>query len=430
MSRERFVVLGLAHVRAGWFSELSHWSTSGMWPVEFIRCVSVDEVRSRLNGPRAVSALMLDGRRSGVDRDLLAQARDVGAAAIIIGDDRRDWVSLGAVGQLPATFSRDELVEILERHATPIRHGDRVDPTDASVVDGEWRGALIAVTGSPGAGASTVAMALAQALGSDARNSGLVLLADLALDADLAMYHDARDVVPGVQELVEAFHGGTIAGEQLRSLTFAVADRGYHLLLGLRNHRDWTAVRPRAFEAALDATRRTFRYVIADIDSDVEGQERTGSVDVEERNTFARTCARQADLVLVVGNPGTKGMAALVRCVHRLLEHGVDPPRVLGVINRVGRTPRQRAQHTKAFVELTSGATRLPPPLFIGDRRGLGAFIDQAAPLPRNMTRTLGRTVTVLLARDELAEPPASAMQPLRVSPGSLGSWADEEALG
>ncbi len=54
MSTERFVVLGLAHVRAGWFVEVSRWSTSGVMPIEFVKCVSVDEVRGRLAGARAV----------------------------------------------------------------------------------------------------------------------------------------------------------------------------------------------------------------------------------------------------------------------------------------------------------------------------------------------------------------------------------------
>ncbi len=89
MSSERFVVLGLAQVRAGWFGEVSRWSTSGTIPVEFVKCVSIDEVRGRLRTGRAVSALLLDAQRTGVDRDLLDAARDVGAAVIVVGDDRR-----------------------------------------------------------------------------------------------------------------------------------------------------------------------------------------------------------------------------------------------------------------------------------------------------------------------------------------------------
>ena len=51
---------------------------------------------------------------------------------------------------------------------------------------------------------------------------------------------------------------------------------GYHLLLGLRRHRDWTAVRPHAFAAGLDGLRRAFRVVVADVDADLEGERTTG----------------------------------------------------------------------------------------------------------------------------------------------------------
>ena len=423
MSTERFVVLGLAHVRAGWFVEVSRWSTSGVAPIEFVKCVSVDEVRGRLAGARAVSAVLLDAQRTGVDRDLLAAAGDAGAAVIVIGDDRRDWIALGAAAQLPSQFSRRELVDTLTACASPISRTDLRVEHRAEAVDVGWRGSLIAVTGPGGAGASTVAMALAQSLAGDARNLGLVLLADLALDADLAMLHDARDVVPGVQEMVEAFRSGTLDPEGVRALTFSVVDRGYHLLLGLRNHRDWTAIRPRAFDVALDALRRTFRVVVADVDHDVEGHERTGSLEVEDRNVLARTTATSADLVVVVGQPGTKGLHSLVRCVHRLIEHGVDGERIVPVFNRVGHTVRHRAELSRAFAQLTDTGqdVALASPLFIPERRGLDSLITQAAPLPRALTRPVGVAIRALLDR-RVPKAPVWSDAPERIAVGSLGT--------
>ncbi len=140
-----------------------------------------------------------------------------------------------------------------------------------------WRGRLIAVTGRGGTGSSTVAMALAQGLADDARYAGMVVLADCSLDADLALLHDARDIVPGIQELVEVHRAGRPSPDEIRQLTFAVANRNYHLVLGLRRHRDWAALRPRALEAAIDGLRRTFRMVVADADPDLEGEDQCGS---------------------------------------------------------------------------------------------------------------------------------------------------------
>ena len=110
---------------------------------------------------------------------------------------------------------------------------------------------FIAVTGSYGVGTSVLAMALAQALGDDARNTGQVVLADLALVADQAMLHGSPDIVPGVSELVEAHRSGRPDAAAVRATTFDVAGRGYDLLLGLRRRRDWAALRPRAVEATL-----------------------------------------------------------------------------------------------------------------------------------------------------------------------------------
>ena len=92
------------------------------------------------------------------------------------------------------------------------------------------------------------------------------MLADLALDADLAMLHDAGDVVPGVQELVESFRHGDPAPRRGPLARRSRDDHPYRLLLGLRRHRDWTVLRPRAFEAALDGLRSAFTNVIADVE--------------------------------------------------------------------------------------------------------------------------------------------------------------------
>jgi hypothetical protein len=439
VNAERYVVLGLAHVRAGWFSEVSRWSTSGVVPLEFVKCVSIDEVRSRLASGRAVSALLLDAQRTGVDRDLLDAARTAGAAAIVVGDGRRDWVALGAAAQLPGTFGRAELLDALRAHAPVIGAPGRAAEPVASVVDGGWRARLVAVTGPGGTGTSTVAMALAQGLAADPRNLGLVCLADLALDADLAMFHDARDVVPGVQELVEAFRSGTPGPEAVRAMTFWIADRGYHLLLGLRNHRDWTAVPPRSFDAALDALRRTFRVVVADLDDDLEGQDRTGSIDIEERNLFARRTTACADLVVVTGEPSTKGVHALVRTLHRLVEHGIDPGRLLPVLNHAPRSPRRRAELARALAELaTPGGQDRPGrpagPVFVATRRGLDDLVNQSAPLPAALVRPVTAAITGVLDTAGAPGRGAAATDGERVAPGTLGAWADldagEEATG
>ncbi|HUS62449.1 MAG TPA: hypothetical protein VMY34_09650, partial [Acidimicrobiales bacterium] len=250
MTAERFVVLGLAQARSAWFRDVSHWATSASLPVEFLKAMSIDEVRVRLQSGRPYSAVLLDDSLPGLDRDLVDLALHSGCSVVLVSSGRlaTSRADLGASAHLPLGFGRDDLAQVLAQVAAPVA-ATEVAATDVvreAAVPHGYRGRLIAVTGAGGTGRSTVAMALAQGLAADPRHADLVCLADLALHADLAMLHDARDVVPGIIELVEAHRAGTPSIDAVRALTWRVDARGYHLLLGLRRHRDWTSLRPRA----------------------------------------------------------------------------------------------------------------------------------------------------------------------------------------
>lgn len=432
MPANRYVVLGLASVRSVWFREVGRWATAAAIPVDFVRCVSIEEVRARLSGGRSFSAVMIDAAMPGIDRDVIDAAAETGAAVLVVADgrSRRDWVALGATAVLPEDFHRSELMDELERHGRPLDGADTAaDPTarPGTTPTADWSGRLVAVTGGNGAGSSTMAMALAQGLGADPRYADLTLLADLALDADLAMLHDARDIVPGLQEVVDAHRTGDPSLAELRAMVFDAPERGYHLLLGLRRHRDWSVLRPRAVAATIEGLVRSYRVVVADIDADLEGEDETGSADVEERNLLARTVAGRADLVLAVGTPSMKGLHDLLRVVADLVAYGVDPERIVPVLNRSGRPGRARAEITTALGELLapiSGA--LPSPLHIPERRRLEDAVRDNVPLPAAMAATLAGAVNGLL--DHTGPRPAAASpSPVAVVPGTLGHFDDAE---
>ena len=340
MAADRFVVLGLAGVRATWFADVASWATSAALPVDFVKVVSLEEARARLRSGRAFSALLVDAGLAALDRDLVELASGHGCAVVAADDGRarRAWDELGVHAVLPAGFGPDQLLDALRAVARPIERGDDlVVPTvgDEASHAPAWRGRLVAVTGAGGVGRSTLAMALAGGLAADPRDHRLVVLADLALHAHQALMHDAGDVVPGVLELVEAHRTAALPPEQVRGVCFVLSDRGYDLLLGLRRHRDWTALRPRAVAAALDGLCRTYRQVVADVDADVEDEAQCGSTDVEDRNVLARLTLTAADLVLVVGLPGVVGLHDQLRVVRDLVEVGVD-----GGAHRARRQPR------------------------------------------------------------------------------------------
>ena len=436
MSPARYRLLGLAQARASWFRDLSRWSTNAALPVDFVKCVAGDELAARLGSGQVFSAVIVDGGLPAVDRDLIDRARSAGAAVIGVDDGRRavDWAAMGADAVLPEGFDRPALLSVLLTCAPALERpaGDaavRVAPPPAG-----WRGRLVAVTGPGGAGSSTVAMAVAQGLGAGARHPGLVVLADLALHADQAVLHDAGDVMPGLQELVEAHRLDGPGPEQLHAFTFDGADRGYDLVLGLRRHRDWPVLRPRAVEAALDSLLRGYRLVVADVDPDLEGEDEVGSIDVEERNVLARSTCARADLVLVVATPTISGLRRLVLTLDEWHQAGTHVSRLVPVITRGPRRSQGRAEITQALGSLTSGARPalaegLVTPLFVTERRGVDQLHRASMPLPQALVRPLADAVEALLERvaPRAADDGGAAVP---VTPGTLGTWHDTEALG
>ncbi len=428
------MVLGLAQARSEWFREVSRWATSASLPIEFLKTMSMEEVRVRLRSGRGYSALLIDDSMPGFDRDLVEMAREAGCAVVVVDSGRAHLGSagLGVSALLPAGFGRDELLAVLGQFATPVaRVSSSAEMLTRPQAGVGYRGRLIAVVGPGGTGCSTVAVGLAQALAADPRDAHGVCLADLALHACQAMLHDAGDVMPSVIELVEAHRGGVPTIDAVRSLTWQVDARGYHLLLGLRRHRDWTSIRPRAFEAALDGLRRSFRLVVAEVDADLEGERATGSVDVEDRNPMARTVVDAADLVVVVGGPGISGLHGMLRVVRDLLDHDVPGRSIVPVVNRAPRGPRARAEHTRAFGELLTAARAdhgVPSPLHLGGRRQLDGLLRDGEPLPGSWIAPVHDAVRALLERDpDIRLVTSGVADPVPISPGSLGSWTPQD---
>lgn len=420
---ERYVVLGLAQARSSWFATVAQWANCGTIAAEFVKCVSAEELRARLASGRPFSAVLVDASSPALDVDLVDAARAAGCAVLVIEDRRgpRDRSIMGVAAVLPEFFDPSSLVEALGAHAVKISRSESLAALTGDDEPPAGGATVLAVCGPGGTGTSTVAMALAQGM-AGARHRPAVVLADLALHAELAMLHDARDVVPGVQELVEAHRSRRPAAEEVRSFTFDIEERGYHLLLGLRRARAWAALRPRSFEAAFESLRRAFQVVVCDTDADLEGEEEGGSIDVEERHLMARTATSRADVVLAVGLPGMKGLHGLVRVLNELQSSGVDPTRVLPVVNRAPKGGRARSEITATVAALASASGRaFGPVLFLPERR-LEEQLRDGVALPTALTALLVGAVRAT-GGGAAPEPPA----PRPVQPGSLGRWSDDD---
>ena len=425
---ERFVVLGVARARTPWFAEVARWCTNGTLPAHFVKCVSVEEVRARLASGRRYSVLVVDAGLPQFDRDLVASAADRGCPVVAVAhaETLLDVDELGLAGRLPIDFGRADLLALLAQCATlvPDTRSLPGDPcTEPAPAPAPWMGKLVAVCGTGGTGASTVAIAIAQALGRDPRHGGLVALADLALDADQAMLHGTDDVVPGLPELVDANRRGVPDAASVLDLTFDVPDRRYRLLLGLRRHRDWAALRPAAVRATVVSLRRSFQVVVADVDADVEGERECGALEVEDRNLLARTTVDLADVVVVVAAPGLKGVHSLVRTVAALEGHGVDPTRIVPVVNRSPRRVATRAEQVRAVTELAPPLAC--PPVFVPERSGIDEAHRDVAPLPVALCGPLSSAVRLALDRPTHVD--ATPTGPVRVR-GGIGSWTEQDA--
>lgn len=431
MTGSRWSVLGLARANATWFHTLSRWATAAILPVDFARCVSIDEVRARLSTGRAWSALVAGGDVAGVDRDLIAQSRRAGAVVVIVDDGpERPWRDLGAAAVVGTDVDPEALVEVLAEHARAVG-GPRLPEADRSVevpARGE-PGALVAVTGPGGTGATICAMALAQGW---VQRSAPVTLIDLCRRADLAMYHDTVQLVPGLQELAEAFRHGAPAAADLASLQRVVADRGYRLVPGLRRARHWVTIRPDTLAATIEGVRRSAAMTVVDVDPEIEGASETGSTDIEERHALSRVPLRMADVVLVVIEPSVKGVHAGVRLIDELVAIGIDVRRLQPVLNAAETSPRRRHVFASAIQRLSErSAPTFRPGLrrpVVLPRRDVDAAVRDARPLPPPLSRLVSSAVADVLSAVG-ASPKVRVVEPERIVAGSLG-FASDRAVG
>ena len=434
MSDEHFVVLGVARPRTTWLTDVGRWATSSLLPIEFIRCVSIDEVRSRLHSDRRFSALLLGEDCTGVDREVIETARDAGCVPIVITDStpRRDWPALGAADTLSQPVTPQQLLAALRAHAIGVDHRSPI-AIDETSVDSSPTGRLIAVLGPGGSGTSTTAIAIASHLAVQPSRSHestptRVGLIDASLNADQALLHDLGDVVPGLQELVDLHRTTNPTNDEIRNFFWFSPHHGYDVLPGLRRHRDWSTLRRRTTLAALASIHRAFEFVVADVDADFEGESQTGSIDIEDRNLLARELASNADLVVLTVRAGITGLSRALHDLRELAELGVETQRILLVVLGAPRSTRHRSELSRTILHLFDEAVpshSLPTPVMVPLRRDLEPFLHDGTPPPRSAFGSITAAVSERLQQIEPRNPrPSFQAAPIAIIPGHLGRTA------
>jgi hypothetical protein len=415
----RYVVLSAARPRSTWFAEVSQWANAGALPIEFVKCIGIDEAMAKAATSRMFSAALLDAGMSGIDRDTIHQLCDAGVAVLIVSDPRidRDWISLGANKILSNNISKAELLDALvdTSELIPSVHDQFEVRIDTETSLPPIRGTIVTTVGSGGAGTTTVAMGIAEAFGKRTATANHTVLADFCLNSELAMLHDTQHISPGLQELVDANRLNRPEPVQIRDMCFDIKGRSYDLLIGLRRKRLWTTVRKAACNHALQGLATAYAAVVIDTDNDFEGESENGSTDIEDRNLLARTSLQHADHVVAVGHASLKGLHGLCRLIGELREFGITDEQIHPVLNFAPRSARSRAAYTKALADLLGTDTHVFPPLFI-PFQPVDDRVRAVAPLPEGVTKPL----RALIDRFDQRGTVPAAVGFGRVTPGFL----------
>ncbi len=372
------VVVALPGGRRDWATRLSRWSMSAGVAIEFLRCLSADEVRAVLGAGRPVALLLVDP--ASADRDLIDLAAGLGTPSALVDDGGAapDWTDLGCVARLDERLGAEELPDLLRdlRQAATARPRARAVDLDGPADPGP----IVTVVGAGGCGVTTTAMLLADGLGSlttdpDAAadpdaTGGHTLLVDASDTGGLALYHDLVRVPGDLSQLVELHRRDRVDPDEVRALTTSVPTRRYRMLPAGTDEAP--ARPPSASLAALDSLRRAFAAVVVDAGAVPAGGERA-PVD-----PFVDAAIRTADLTVVVGRCDLHGLHQLAVATDRVRR--VQPDDRVLVVCTARRRGVDDHRSTAAAVDLPAERVRLRP--VVGR---LERIHRDVAPLPRRV---------------------------------------------
>jgi hypothetical protein len=379
----RLTILSLGRARAAWPRDVARWATAGLLPVEHHPCLSPEELDGRLQETGAADIVMLDGGLSPGEPHLIRRSAERGSAVLVIDDEPRNWLDLGAAAVAAPPTDPHTLHRLLEQLSpvvsAPAARHDAVGPRPA--------GRLIAVTGHGGAGASTIAHGLALRWGGAHGRQGLVL-ADLSLRADQHVHHDITDIGPGLLDLVAGHERSPLPPDDVVRCTRDTG-QGHRLLTGVRHPRDRTALVPAAVGSALVCLRAAFQVVVADVDRDLDGRAEPGSDHIEERNDLTRAVIRTAGAVVVVARGDLLGLHRLCRQLEALTAAGLGGDHLSVVANGAGRRPPGPASLAREIRQLLGPGFDDLTVVTVPHLRGLEARRRDARPPGRRLTTSL-----------------------------------------
>ncbi len=386
MTRPGVVTLG--RPGAAWPRAVAGWAAHAELAARVTTCVDPVDLRGRLDADTPPPVLALaDLGYWRTDPGLATAARVRGVTAVAVSDGAID--DDHAVGTtptsfeilLPADFGSAHLARILA--AADRRRPVRDLPVRDRATPGPPPGRLVVVTGPTGAGASTVAQALATHLAAAVPT----VLADLALDADQHVRHGIPGDGMHRTDLTETL-AATAPDDPLPTVAVGA---GYALLTG-GTRVDGPDVPAPVATAALDGLRRRPGIVVADVGAGALGPPLSRRSVGDDRHPLASAALAAADEVVVVGDCSTTGIHRLASALLDLGRSGIPRPGIRPVLNRVpGPRPRRRAlaEEVARLLDLVDGDGWAVPACLPYDRR-IEPAVRRAGPLPTRFVRAAG----------------------------------------
>ena len=325
---------------AGWEPEALRLLAEDPRVVVLKRCVDVDDLLAAATAGQAdVAVVGIDA--PGLDRAAVDHLRAHGVRPVAIANRTTDLdggrVRAARIG-VSSVLTDDRLITIADTLCadgsaqTALRRPEAQAPGGSpGHAESGVAGRVVAVWGSPGAGRTTVAAALAAELARRRRRTVLV-------DADsyggaVAQQLGILDEVSGLLAAVRLDAAGQL-DERLDSVQRAL-DRHLSVVTGLPRADRWVEVRPGTLERLIAAA-RTRAEVVVDTGFCLEEDPRPVPGRAG-RNQLATEAVDVADDVLVVGGADPVGLSRLARCLVEIGERRPGRP-VQVVVNRMRPT--------------------------------------------------------------------------------------------
>ncbi|MEX2533321.1 MAG: hypothetical protein WD360_05105 [Nitriliruptoraceae bacterium] len=386
MSDTRPRLIAYAPARSPWSARCARWAADARIPFAYLRCVTLSALVDELVQGKP-HAILVDAR--ACTQQVVAAAIDARVPLIGVGGDVDETMV-----NLSETFRREELLHLLvslQHEVTPLPIVDTQSPC--------VRRRVVAVIGSGGAGTSTVAGLLAQGLSGAGEP---VLLADLCRNASQAVLHDVKHQIDGVMEMAAVADHAKADGDRKYLPLVEVAERGYDLVLGMRQPLQWVSLRGDRANRVIATLRDGDGWLVCDVDADLDTQQDTGSVGVGDRHRFTTDVLAYADVVVLVADASLMGVFRGVELCAAVVQACRDTVPIVAVINRArkGAAFRRAARFTAAFEALALTQKRVPQlvsvvsvPVFGADQCHLAV-----TSFPTQVVATLSESVVAVMA--------------------------------